>query len=57
MMWIILYGIHENMDVSELAFANQRDAQIHAEELINTPEVQEKYGAAYYELRRVYVIR
>jgi len=36
MMWIILYGIHENMSVSELAFANQRDAQIHAEELINT---------------------
>jgi len=57
MMWIILYGIHENMAVSELAFANQRDAQIHAEELINTPEVKEKYGAAYYELRRVYVIR
>ena len=56
-MWIILYGKHGNMAESELAFANQRDAQIHAEELINTPEVQEKYGAAHYELRRVYMIR
>ena len=56
-MWIILYGSLENMDVSELAFANQRDAQIHAEQLINTKEVREKYGMAYYELRRIYVIR
>ena len=56
-MWIIMYGNIESMDVSELAFAHQREAQIHAENLIKTKEVQEKYGRAYYELRRVYVIR
>lgn len=57
-MWLILYGIPEMMEISELAFADLRAAQVHAEELIRTAEVKEKYGdAAHYELRRVYLVR